>query len=82
MGCNETANNSFQGYIEGDYIYLAPSRTGHIENLLAARGATVAMGMPLLVLEADTERNKLQEAQHESLLPLDKLKDNLSNYYI
>ncbi len=28
MGCNETANNSFQGYIEGDYIYLAPSRTG------------------------------------------------------
>lgn len=75
MGCNETANNSFQGYIEGDYIYLAPSRTGHIENLLAARGATVAMGMPLLVLEADTERNKLQEAQHELTSVTAKLRD-------
>ncbi len=75
MGCNETANNSFQGYIEGDYIYLAPSRSGHIENLLAARGATIAMGMPLLVLEADTERNKLQEAQHELTSVTAKLRD-------
>ncbi len=33
------------------------------------------MGMPLLVLEADTERNKLQEAQHELTSVTAKLRD-------
>lgn len=59
IGCNESSNNSFQGYIEGEYVYLASSRAGKVENISVERGQTIEKGMPLFELDAEYEQNQL-----------------------
>lgn len=75
IGCNESSNNSFQGYIEGEYVYLASSRAGKVENISVERGQTIEKGMPLFELDAEYEQNQLQEAQHELNSVTAKLQD-------
>lgn len=63
-GCSSHAG-SFQGYVEGEFVYLASSEGGHLEHLSVARGQEVAAGAPLFTLEATAERAARVQAEQQ-----------------
>ena len=52
-GCaDEKGSAFFNGYVEGDYLYVAPSVSGRIINLSVKEGAVIQEGEPLFVLDS------------------------------
>lgn len=52
-GCaDEKGSAFFNGYVEGDYLYVAPSVSGRIVNLSVKEGAAVQEGEPLFEIES------------------------------
>ena len=51
-----------QGYVEGEYVYVAAPVAGRLETLHVARGAQVAAGTPLFVLDRSREQPARDEA--------------------
>ncbi len=47
-GCSPNPSNVFQGYIEGEYVYVAAPLGGSLTNLAVARGDSVKAGQLLL----------------------------------
>lgn len=66
-GCGESQDGIFQGYIEGEYVYLAPALAGRLETLFTERGAVVPAKALLFELEAEYERHALRQAEQELL---------------
>ena len=64
-GCGQSDNKAFQGYIEGEYLYLASSREGRLIQLPVERGQSVAAGALLFELESEHERRALRQAEQE-----------------
>jgi HlyD family secretion protein len=56
---------SFQGYVEGEFVYLASSQSGHLEHLAVSRGQQLAAGTPVFTLEATEEQAAQRQAQHQ-----------------
>lgn len=73
--CDNGDSRTFPGYVEGEYVYIAPARAGRLENLAVARGTRVKEGEALFKLEADTERHSLQEAEQAALEARASLED-------
>ena len=55
--------HTFDGYVEGDFVYVSPYVSGQIMQLNVARGDTVTLGQTLFSLQATTELAQLQAAQ-------------------
>ncbi len=53
----------YNGYVEADYLYVAPSSAGRITDLRTAEGESVAEGQLLVVLEDTTDRATLDAAR-------------------
>ena len=49
---DESRSAFFNGYVEGDYLYVAPSISGRIVNLSVKEGAAVKEGEPLFEIES------------------------------
>ncbi|WP_081077017.1 HlyD family secretion protein [Burkholderia pseudomultivorans] len=66
-GCGKPADRTptYQGYVEGEFVYLSSSQSGTLTQLSVARGQTVAAGAPAFSLEAVSETAALQQAQHQ-----------------
>lgn len=64
-GCRESQDGVFQGYIEGEYVYLAPALAGRLETLTTERGAMVEAKTLLFALETDYEHHAWQQAEQE-----------------
>lgn len=62
-GCSPSASNVFQGYIEGEYVYVASPLGGALTNLAVARGDQVETGQLLFGLERGSEAAVLDEAE-------------------
>ena len=73
--CGDASQVAFQGYVEGEYVYLASSRAGRLEALHTQRGDTVAAGTLLFTLEAEQERHALREATEAALQARAQLED-------
>ncbi|HEX3398270.1 MAG TPA: HlyD family efflux transporter periplasmic adaptor subunit [Steroidobacteraceae bacterium] len=73
--CSGKAQHGFQGYVEGDFVYLASSQPGRLERLNVARGDQVAAGAPLFGLESVQERAAQQQAQHQLEVAAAQLQD-------
>jgi HlyD family secretion protein len=73
--CSSRRENVFQGYAEGDFIYLASSQPGRLERLAVARGDQVAAGAPLFALESVLEQAAQRQAQHQLDAALAQLED-------
>lgn len=73
--CSEAPSNLFQGYIEGEYVYVASPLGGKLEQLSVERGQHSAKDAPLFVLERDFEQAAVDEARHN----LQGAQDNLAN---
>jgi len=62
-GCDRPDDHKLQGYVEGEFIYIASPLAGAVEKLLVQRGAQVAAGDPLFTLESTPEKTLRDEAQ-------------------
>ena len=56
----------FYGYVEADYVYVAPASAGTIEAVMVAPGETVAAGTPLFRLDARTQQAALASVQAQA----------------
>jgi HlyD family secretion protein len=64
-GCSGSSARSYQGYVEGEFLYLASSQPGRLEHLAAARGQQVGQGTLLFNLEATEEKAAQQQAREQ-----------------
>jgi len=62
-GCSLNSSNVFQGYIEGEYVYVASPLGGALTNLAVARGDEVKAGQLLFELERGSEAAAVQQAE-------------------
>jgi len=54
---------TFQGYIEGNFVYLAPESGGKIVTLLMQEGQEAASGVPAFALDSAVQTAQRDEAQ-------------------
>nr|WP_198360761.1 HlyD family efflux transporter periplasmic adaptor subunit [Burkholderia ubonensis] len=65
--CGQRADEraTYQGYVEGEFVYLSSSQSGTLAQLAVQRGQSVAANAPAFALEAVDETAALQQAQHQ-----------------
>jgi HlyD family secretion protein len=62
-GCNFKHHHRLQGYVEGEYVYVASPLAGALQSLHVQRGAQVKTGDPLFELENTFEKAARDQAQ-------------------
>src|ERR1035437_4260971 len=66
-GCGKKSTGSFQGYIEGEYVYVAAPLGGALTKLAVARGNSAKAGQLLFELERQSEAAALAQAEKNLL---------------
>lgn len=61
--CARRQPTTYQGYVEGRFVYVASPESGRLEQLSVARGQTVAAGLPLFALDREPEASEFRQAQ-------------------
>lgn len=61
-GCSRQGSSAYQGYLEGEFIYLSSPLAGRLEKLAVAKGSRVTAGTALFALEQGAESASLREA--------------------
>jgi HlyD family secretion protein len=74
-GCAVPSEHTFQGYVEGEFVYVASPLGGQLEVLSVRRGQTVKVGDPLFQLEKDPEEAAVQEARERFRQAQNRLAD-------
>jgi len=64
---------TFQGYVEAEYVHVASPVAGALSELRVSRGQEVRAGAPLFVLEQDFERAALAVSTHALKQAADRL---------
>jgi HlyD family secretion protein len=54
-GCQRPAASGYQGYLEGEFVYIAAPLAGQLESLAVAKGTRVETGAALFTLERGSE---------------------------
>lgn len=65
----------FQGYVEGEYAYLASSRSGHLEKLHVIKGEQIQKDTLVFELENNSEKYAVAQAKGEMQSALAQLND-------
>ena len=60
-GCSRKSSSGYQGYLEGEFIYLASPIAGRLDKLSVQKGTQVTAGTPLFSLEQGSELATLRE---------------------
>lgn len=63
VGCSRSDPNRTQGYVEGEFMYVASPFAGALESLHVQRGAQVKEGDPLFWLDSTSEKAARDEAE-------------------
>ena len=63
--CSGSQDNAFQGYVEGDFVDVAPDVGGRIVEIAVRRGATVAAGDLLFRIDATEAEGAVDQAEAE-----------------
>ena len=74
--CSQENPNVVQGYVEADFVYVASSGSGRLENLAVQRGDTVTKEQLLFELEKEPEKSQVDEA-HNQLIKAQRQLDDL-----
>jgi HlyD family secretion protein len=61
--CSSRNQNRFQGYVEGEFVYVASPLAGQLESLKVQRGDQVKPGDPLFALDETAEKAALDMAR-------------------
>lgn len=64
-GCSQRAPDTYQGYVEGEFVYLASSQAGQLTQLDVTRGQTVALDEPVFELESQNETDAVAQARQQ-----------------
>jgi len=62
-GCSHQPANTYQGYIEGKFVYVASPQSGRLDHLAVARGETVTVKQPLFAFDREPEGSAVRNAQ-------------------
>ncbi len=62
-GCDRKNDHQVQGYVEGEFVYIASPLAGSLEALHVQRGEQVASGDPLFALDDTSEKAARDEAR-------------------
>jgi len=54
--CSDPPTDRFQGYVEGEFVYVASPLAGQLDQLSAQRGQQVTTGQPLFSLDETAEK--------------------------
>lgn len=68
-------NDFYQGYVEGEYLYLASSRSGRLEKMHVAKGEQIQRDTIIFELENASEKHALDQAKGEMQSALAQLND-------
>jgi len=60
--CRRAPDGLWQGYVEGEYIYVASPLAGRLETLAVPKGTRIDAGAPLFTLEREAELAVQREA--------------------
>lgn len=63
--CSQPPSNRFQGYVEGEFVYLASSQSGQLVELSVTRGQTIPAAATLFSLETQSEQAAVRQAQQQ-----------------
>lgn len=74
-GCDNNGKKQFQGYIEGENIYLASPYSGTLKKLYVKRGEQVKSGQLLFQLDEEPQSLIIKQAQGELLQAQNTLSD-------
>lgn len=75
VGCQRAPSDRVQGYVEGEFVYVASPFAGALETLAVRRGAQVRAGDALFALEHVSERAARDEAERRLGQALANLED-------
>ncbi|HEY3599981.1 MAG TPA: HlyD family efflux transporter periplasmic adaptor subunit [Paraburkholderia sp.] len=64
-GCSHQPDNAYQGYVEGEFVYLGSSQSGKLTQLAVTRGQNIDANTPVFALESVDETAALQQAQQQ-----------------
>jgi len=64
-GCAENKTPSYQGYVEGEFVYVSSAEAGRLDRLPVARGDSATNGATLFVLESDNEAAARRQSQQQ-----------------
>ncbi|MGH8558823.1 MAG: HlyD family secretion protein [Methylococcales bacterium] len=73
VACDEERKPFFQGYVEGDYVYLAAPGAGYLNSLNVGRGTYVAAGTIAFSIDDDLEQFELDEAEAQMISAQEKV---------
>lgn len=73
--CTRPATTGYQGYLEGDFIYVAAPLAGQLEKLAVVKGTRIAAGAPLFTLERASELAAQRQAADQLLAAQARLAD-------
>ncbi len=75
--CSACGNEKdmFQGYVEGEYLYLSSSRSGRLEKLHVEKGEQIQKNTLIFELENASEKHALMQAKGEMQSALAQLND-------
>jgi len=62
-GCDRQGNGAFQGYVEGEFVYVASPLGGALTHLAVARGERIEAGQLLFALDRQPEAAALLQAE-------------------
>lgn len=71
----DNKNKPYQGYVEGEYLYLAAPLAGYLNTLAIARGERVNTGTALFTIAPDPELQGLQEAEARVIAAKEKMQN-------
>lgn len=75
MACQRAPGDRLQGYVEGEFVYVASPFPGALESLMVRRGAHVNAGEALFALERVAEEAARDEAERRLGQALANLED-------
>lgn len=61
--CSEGGGGAYQGYVEGEFVYVATQLAGRLDELSVVRGGQVRAGSPLFALEQALELQGVDKAR-------------------
>ena len=74
-GCGSRHPNRIQGYVEGEFVYVAYPFAGQLESLYVQRGQWVKPGDPLFALDSQPEKEARDQAQQQLAQARSNLED-------
>ena len=75
VACNRPPSDRVQGYVEGEFVYVASPFAGQLETLSVRRGGQVRMSDALFALERVSEKAAREEAERRLSQALANLED-------